>query len=131
MTKVTERRIDDGLAAAPVFELEGDLVRLLGSICTLCRATAFPARVVCVRCGGPHEQLRLRGAGRIHSWTRLANPPQGFDEAQAYACVDLEEGPRVLALLGGGPAAFGAPVQAVPAAARNGASGFRFEVADA
>lgn len=130
-TFTADRRIDDGLSSAPVFEQEQEVVRLLGSVCRSCGATAFPRREVCIRCGAPHEPLRLSGAGRVHAWTRLANPPHGFEGELHYGCVDLDEGPRVLAPLGPTAPAIDQAVQAVPAPARNGAAGFRFEVRDA
>lgn len=120
-------RIDEGLSAAPVFETDGLVTRLLGSLCPLCGAVAFPRRVVCLECGGSPEPATLTGSGKVHSWTRLANPPFGFDEPIWYACVDLDEGPRVLAAMTRGPVAIGASVQAVPSALRRAAFGFRFE----
>ncbi|NLT04813.1 MAG: hypothetical protein GXY03_00740 [Solirubrobacterales bacterium] len=125
------KRIDDGLEAAPVFEAAGPEVRLLGSECPRCGAVAFPRREVCVRCAGPHRPRELSGAGRLHSWTRLANPPHGFDGELRYGCVDLVEGPRVLAPVADAEPAIGVAVQAVPGAGRHGADGFRFEVRDA
>lgn len=132
MSTATTRRFDAGLAGAPVFEEDGAEVRLLGSTCGRCGAVAFPRRVVCVRCGGEHAPTRLSGAGRLHSWTLMANPPFGFEGELLYGCVDLAEGPRVLAALAdGGEPAIGAAVQAIPGPVRHGAAGFRFEVRDA
>lgn len=131
MSVTTEQRIDDGLSAAPVFEADGEEVRLLGSVCPRCGAVAFPRRRICVRCGGPPEPKRLSGAGRLHSWTMLANPPYGFEGELRYACVDLVEGPRVLAPVVDESPLIGARVQAVPGTGRHGAQGFRFEVRDA
>jgi uncharacterized OB-fold protein len=125
------KRFDDGLAAAPVFDVDGDEVRLRGSRCTWCRLVAFPARVVCLDCGGVHVPLPLTGRGVLHSATTVANPPQGFDEGFSYLAVDLMEGPRVLApAIGTGPFATGTVVQAVAATVRDGALGFRFERAN-
>jgi uncharacterized OB-fold protein len=123
-------RIDDRLGG-PVFRLDGEVARLLGSLCPACGATAFPRRAVCLECGAEPGAAELSGAGRVHSWTHLANPPFGFDEPLGYACVDLDEGPRVLGALSAVRAAVGERVQAVPAPLRHGALGFRFEVRDA
>jgi uncharacterized OB-fold protein len=131
MSSPSTRRVDDRLEAAPVFEVDGAVVRLLGSDCPNCGAVAFPQRVVCVRCGGPQTPHRLTGSGTVHSWTTLANPPHGFDRPIGYGCVDLDEGPRVLGLVGDGGLRIGTSVQAVPARARHEAQGFRFEVVDA
>lgn len=125
------RRIDDGEAAAPIFDTVGGEVRLLGSACPNCGAVAFPRREVCVRCAGPQEPKELSGAGRLHSWTRVANPPAGFDGEMRYGCIDLLEGPRVLAPVSDLAPVIGAAVQAVPGAGRDGAGGFWFEVRDA
>ncbi len=124
-------RIDDGLSAAPVFEVECGIVRLLGSRCPRCGATAFPRRAVCIRCHGAPEPLRLSGAGTVHAWSPLANPPDGFAGALHYGCIDLEEGPRVLAILAAEQPHTGQRVQARPAAARGGALGFSFGAGDA
>jgi uncharacterized OB-fold protein len=93
-------RIDDRLPE-PVFEVDGRVARLLGSRCAACGATAFPRRAVCLECGAKPQPTRLSGAGSVHSWTHLANPPFGFDEPLGYACVDLDEGPRLLGALSG------------------------------
>jgi uncharacterized OB-fold protein len=131
MTTTEQVRVDDGLAAAPVFDYEMDGVRLLGSRCKGCGLAAFPRRRVCLRCGGEQEPLRLGGEGHIHAWTRMENPPAGFEGELLYGAVDLSEGPRVLAPLAGRSPRTGDPVQAVAGTARNGAIAFRFEVQDA
>jgi uncharacterized OB-fold protein len=131
MTTPSPRRIDDRLAAAPVFEEDGEEVRLLGSTCGQCGAVAFPRRVVCIRCGAPQQATRLSGRGRLHSWTLLANPPYGFEGEVYYGCVDLVEGPRILAVLGDEEPHIGAFVGGVPARVRHQAVGFRFEVCHA
>jgi uncharacterized OB-fold protein len=121
--------MDDGLAAAPVFEVEGSQVRLLGSKCVACGAVAFPRRAICMPCGGETVDARLSGRGRVHSWTLIDTPPWGFDESLGYLCVDLDEGPRLLAPAAS-PAALeiDAGVQAVPGTVKHGHEGFRFEV---
>lgn len=131
MSGAVDRRVDDGLSAAPVFELEHGAVSLLGSRCASCDAPAFPRRVVCLRCGGEQQPLRLTGSGTLHAWTRLANPPDGFDHPMYYGCVDLDEGPRVLGMLGDEEPEIGQRVRAEPAAARHGALGIRFVVGNA
>jgi uncharacterized OB-fold protein len=122
------RRVDDGLGAAPAFEITGDVAALLGSRCSRCGTVAFPRRSVCIRCCGPQEPFRLSGWGTLQAWTRLANPPHGFDRAIQYGCVDLDEGPRVLAILGDEMPRAGQRVRARPATVRYGALGFRFDV---
>jgi uncharacterized OB-fold protein len=124
-------RIDDGLASAPVYEAVVGGVTLVGSACAECAAVAFPRRVICIRCGGPHQERVLKGTGCVHSWTTIANPPHGFDDEITYGCIDLDEGPRLMAPLENTPAAFGARVRVVPGSGRLGAAGFRFEVCDA
>lgn len=131
MSAPVTRRVDDGLSAAPVFEFEHDSVRLLGSRCTGCGTVAFPRRVVCIHCGAKQQPLRLSGSGSLHSWTRLANPPHGFDRELYYGCIDLDEGPRVLGMLADERPHIGQRVQARPAAGRHGALGFRFVARDA
>jgi uncharacterized OB-fold protein len=124
-------RVDEGLASAPVYEVVTGGVALVGSACTRCGAVAFPRRVICIRCGGPHVERVLKGTGSVHSWTTIANPPHGFYEEITYGCIDLDEGPRVMAPLADTPPDFGARVRVVPGFGRLGAAGFRFEACDA
>jgi uncharacterized OB-fold protein len=124
-------RLDEDLGIEPLFEECDGIVRLNGSRCRTCGVTAFPPRVVCLECGGAHERALLSGRGVLHSSTTVENPPSGFDCAYGYGCVDLDEGPRLLAPLGGRPLEVGQAVQAVPARVRDSLAGFRFEARDA
>jgi uncharacterized OB-fold protein len=125
-------RFDATLSAFPTFDEDRDVVRLLGSRCRDCDAAAFPRRHVCLECAGPHDPARLAGAGVVHARTHLGTPPRGFAAAFTYLCVDLDEGPRVLApaVCADAQPPIGARVQAVPAAVRDGRRGFRFAVID-
>jgi len=123
--------MDAGLAAAPVFEADGAVTRLLGSRCRRCDAVAFPRREVCLFCARGNTEARLSGRGTVHSWTLIDTPPWGFEGSLGYVCVDLDEGPRLLApLVSAAAPAIGAAVQAVPGAVKLGHQGFRFEVVD-
>jgi uncharacterized OB-fold protein len=124
-------RIEEDLGVQPLFEEEGDAVRLIGSRCRECGAVAFPPRLVCLECGGEQEKTRLSGDGVLHSFTAVANPPRGFEQGYAYGCVDLVEGPRILAALQGDAFRIGQAVRAVAAPVRDRLTGFRFEASDA
>ncbi|WP_320670497.1 Zn-ribbon domain-containing OB-fold protein [Patulibacter defluvii] len=134
MSAPATTRFDEGLSAAPVFRDDDGVARLLGSSCPSCGTVAFPRRHVCLACGGAPQPRELRGAGVVHAFADVANPPHGFAAGYRYLCVDLDEGGRVLApATGDGVAiAVGARVQARVAPVRDDHQGFRFaEVVDA
>jgi uncharacterized OB-fold protein len=126
---------------AGLFTSAAGAVRLLGTRCPACGTVAFPSRAVCGGCGcRTLEPAELSGQGRVHAFTTVRTPPAGFDAPYLAAVVDLDEGPRVFAMLtaelsepsepsgaGEAGAAGGARVRAVPARVRDGKPGFAFE----
>ena len=82
--------------------------RLLGSRCDACGEVFFPRRVVCARClhqGTADVELGPRGTLYTHTYCHI--PMFGKLDAKipgyAVGQVDLPEGPRVQAVLEGGP----------------------------
>jgi uncharacterized OB-fold protein len=86
--------------------------RLLGSLCPACGEYFFPRRFVCARCLAEGTQdVLLSSRGALYTWTYVYFPLFGGkrgDHAGGYGVgqVDLPEGPRVQAVLSGGPDAF-------------------------
>lgn len=76
--------------------------RLEGTVCRSCDAKCFPPREVCTACGAedlaPH---RFTGRGTVYSYSVVHQAPERFDGSVPYAVglVDLEEGPRITAML--------------------------------
>jgi uncharacterized OB-fold protein len=127
---------------AGLFTLAAGAVRLRGTRCPTCGTVAFPGRAVCGGCGcRTLEPAELSGRGRVHAFTSVRTPPAGFDGPYLAAVIDLDEGPRVFAMLTAEPAdpadpadlggaavrPGGARVRAVPARVRDGKPGFAFE----
>jgi len=82
--------------------------RLLGSRCPNCGEVFFPRRLVCAQC--LHEgcaDVELSTGGRLWTWTYCHVPLFGKKDTDVpgygVGQVDLEEGPRVQAILVGGP----------------------------
>ncbi len=82
--------------------------RLLGSRCPSCGEHFFPRRLVCARC--LHEgcdDVELGPTGTLWTWTYVHVPlfakRDGSVDAYGVGQVDLPEGPRVQAILVGGP----------------------------
>ena len=114
---------------AGLFSIEDGVARLTGSQCDSCADVAFPARRVCGHCGCRElSPVRLTGRGTVVSTTHVLTPPAGFDVPIEVALVDLDEGPRLFALLTA-PSSPGDEVQAVSAPVRDGAPGFAFRPA--
>jgi uncharacterized OB-fold protein len=98
--------IEEGFFTIPVGE--SDAPSLLGSRCPACNETFFPRRYVCAQC--LHEgcdDIELDGSGRLYTWTFVHVPLFAKKDAavDAYGVgqIDLPEGPRVQAILVGGP----------------------------
>ncbi|MBM4319145.1 MAG: Zn-ribbon domain-containing OB-fold protein, partial [Deltaproteobacteria bacterium] len=95
--------------------------KITGSRCTSCGCRAFPPRADCSACGSPSfELVPISGKGRVVTFTRIEQPPAGFEEHAPYTVgvVDLEEGGRLLAWFGSSIPAeeigIGLAVQVVP-----------------
>ena len=85
--------------------------KLLGSRCTACGEVFFPRRHICARCLGRDTVDTLLGPrGTLFTWTYAHFPLFGSLRADAggygVGQVDLPEGPRVQAVLSGGPDEF-------------------------
>ena len=101
--------IEPGFFTIP--ERAGDALRLLGSRCRSCGEPFFPRRVVCARClSGELDDVELGPRGTLYTYTYVHVPLFGSprSEADGYGVgqVDLPEGPRVQAVLSGGPQDF-------------------------
>jgi len=77
----------------PLFKLEGDIPKLLGTECTACHYRWFPAITFgCERCGAHGNDLVPReydGIGRILSCVEVAEGEGSF----VLAMIELEDGP--------------------------------------
>jgi uncharacterized OB-fold protein len=108
--------IEPGYFTIP--EDPGEAPRLLGSRCRACGEHFFPRRVVCARCLAQDcEDVLLGPSGTLYTWTYVHFPLFAAKRAEhggyAVGQVDLPEGPRVQAVLSGGPEDFriGMPMQ--------------------
>ncbi|MEM2281980.1 MAG: Zn-ribbon domain-containing OB-fold protein [Candidatus Hadarchaeales archaeon] len=76
---------------------------LIGTRCTNCGKVFFPPRYLCSSCGrkGSLQPYKVKGRGRIVSFTKVHVPAPGFEKQAPYflALIELEEGCRVLAQL--------------------------------
>jgi uncharacterized OB-fold protein len=98
--------IEDGFFTIPDDLTEAP--RLLGSRCRSCGEVFYPRRYVCARC--LHEgtdDVELGPRGTLYTWTYVHVPlfAKRNAEVSAYGVgqIDLPEGPRVQAILVGGP----------------------------
>lgn len=91
--------VREGLFAAP----NDAPPYLIGGRCTVCGAVRFPWRKRCVACfsSGTVEHLPLSRRGKLYTFTVVRVPPVGYETPYAFGYVDLPEGLRVFALLGG------------------------------
>ncbi len=95
--------------------------RIMASRCRACGHRSFPPRADCEAClSGDFELVETGGRCTLLSWTRISAAPSGFEPLAPYTLglVDLEEGGRALAPLGGaldeGALAIGMPLRLVP-----------------
>ena len=101
--------IEEGFFRIP--DTPGEPPRLLGSRCRTCGEVFFPRRIVCAQCLAEGcEDVELSTRGTLWTWTYCHVPLFGRKEAdvEGYGVgqVDLPEGPRVQAILVGGPSDF-------------------------
>jgi uncharacterized protein len=101
--------VEDGYFTVPDDPAEAP--RLLGSRCHACGEHFFPRRLVCAKCLAEGcEDVLLGPRGRLWTWTYVHVPLFAKKDARvdAYGVgqVDLPEGPRVQAILLGGPEDF-------------------------
>ena len=101
--------VEDGYFTVPDDPAEAP--RLLGSRCPACGEHFFPRRHVCAKCLAEGcEDVLLGPRGRLWTWTYVHVPLFAKKDARvdAYGVgqVDLPEGPRVQAILVGGPEDF-------------------------
>jgi uncharacterized OB-fold protein len=75
---------------------------LLGSRCDACATTVFPRMPVCPSClrNGTMREARIGRTGRLFSHTIAHSAPKGFKAPLFQIFVDLDEGPRIFALVG-------------------------------
>ena len=70
--------------------------RLIGSKCKNCNEVYYPPRKVCPKCKKARmDEVKLKGNGKIETYTVIHVAPEGFEEQVPYvvAIVRLEEGP--------------------------------------
>lgn len=98
--------IEDGFFTIPDDPTEAP--RLLGSRCQSCGEVFYPRRFVCAKC--LHEgtdDLELGPRGTLYTWTYVHVPlfakKDGSVDSYGVGQIDLPEGPRVQAILVGGP----------------------------
>lgn len=98
--------IEDGFFTIP--DDLADAPRLLGSRCQSCGEVFYPRRFVCAKC--LHEgtdDVELGPRGTLYTWTYVHVPlfakKDGSVDAYGVGQIDLPEGPRVQAILVGGP----------------------------
>lgn len=77
----------------------------IGSRCEHCNGCFYPARVFCPSCRrkGKLSEMKFSGKGKVHSFTVVRTPPEGFEPYAPYiiVMVDLLEGGRVISQLVG------------------------------
>jgi uncharacterized OB-fold protein len=101
--------IEEGYFTVP--DDPSEAPRLLGSRCGACGEHFFPRRHVCARCLAEGcEDVLLGPQGRLWTWTYVHVPLFAKKDArfgaEGVGQVDLPEGPRVQAILLGGPEDF-------------------------
>ena len=82
------------LVCPELFRFEGDVPQLLGSECSDCGETYFPAATGCTRCLSPHMKLRELGRrGTLWSWTIQAFLPKSpYDSGETPDTLNTFQG---------------------------------------
>jgi len=73
--------------------------QLLGTKCENCGTMFFPVRKICPKCRreGKPSTVKLSGRGKVHSFTVIRTPPDGFEVFAPYVIgvIELDEGPKL------------------------------------
>jgi uncharacterized OB-fold protein len=75
--------------------------KLIVSRCRDCGGTFYPKEVVCPSCikDGSLETIEIGGRGKIVAFTKVMRGLPGYDSPYILACLQLDEGPSVIAQL--------------------------------
>lgn len=98
--------IEEGFFTIP--DDPSEAPRLLGSHCPSCDEVFYPRRLVCAACLAEGcEDVLLGPRGTLYTWTYVHVPlfakKDKAVDAYGVGQIDLPEGPRVQAILVGGP----------------------------
>ena len=111
MSETPPRRvpIEPGFFSVP--DDPAETPRLLGSRCRACGEHFFPRRVICAKClSQGTDDVELSPEGTLYTWTYvhfpLFNSKRADHGGYGVGQVDLPEGPRIQAVLSGGPGDF-------------------------
>jgi uncharacterized OB-fold protein len=76
---------------------------LIGNRCRLCGLISFPRTPVCPKCmkKDTMEETRIRGRGKLDSFSIVHAALPGFQSPSIQAYIDLEEGPKIWSLVTG------------------------------
>lgn len=90
-------------SSAQSWRNERERYLLIGSQCSSCKETFFPARQVCPQCrrNGKMSEKQFSGNGSVLSYSAVYAPPTGYKLRVPYtlALIQLDEGPKVLGLV--------------------------------
>ena len=79
------------------------IYNIQGNQCKTCKTYYFPPRLVCRTCRrkGQLEPYRMKGLGKIYSFSIVRQAPENFKRQLPYviAQVELDEGPRLLSTI--------------------------------
>lgn len=93
-------RIGELALARPVFDATG--TALIGSRCPRCGDTRFPARKLCPNDQVLCEEIQFSGLGTVYEAVKIFLAPPGFKAPLWVGYIDLDEGVRLFAQIGGG-----------------------------
>jgi hypothetical protein len=104
----TEKRIDGPSEEVPIRENlftkpsgSDDEPKLICSRCKECGSTFFPKEEMCPVCikEGTLDTVKVSGKGKLLSFTRVWRGLPGFDSPYAMGCIEIDEGPVLIAQL--------------------------------
>lgn len=75
--------------------------KLICSRCRECGGTFYPTEAMCPSCIKEEtvDTIEIDGKGKIVSFTKVMKGPPGYDSPYVLACLELDEGPSVIAQL--------------------------------
>ena len=89
------------VSPAVIWRNKGYRYRLEVRLCPKCKRAFREEVEVCPKCGEKTVKMRLPGRGKLLSWTKVCQVPEGLEDSAPlyFGLIELEDSSRIIARL--------------------------------